>query len=250
MVAACGDDDDAGGDEASRQELIDIATTLATTDGSGATEEEIDYYFAHVTDAFLQEFGAESIEACRADAAECIGDPLTNVSVDPATVEVDGDAGALVVASSEGEFGINVRRENDVWKADGLFVPDDSIPEGAQVIELGLIEFAFDGDFESETVKSGDFAFHVANNGQQAHEVILVELPAEGALEDLIEDESFEPEPIFVKFPYGPGEDSDVALPEPLEAGRYAFLCFLPDTDDPDGTPHAFKGMATEFRVG
>ena len=39
-------------------------------------------------------------------------------------------------------------------------------------------------------------------------------------MEELLMDESFEPEPIFVKLPYGPGDASDVALPEPLAPGR------------------------------
>lgn len=261
--AACNDDDDNGGDATATtaptavptqdpvaQELIDLVSTLAATNGSTATQEQIDFYLAHVTDAFVQEFGTESLEACRENAAECIGEPLTNPSIDPATVEIDGDSATVILAADEGSFGLNLIREGDVWKADGLFVPNDEIAEGTEVVDLELSEFAFAGDLESDAVKSGDFAFHVTNVGEQIHEAALVELPAEGALEDLLQDESFQPEPIFVKFPYGPGEESDVVLPAPLEPGRYALVCFLPDTDDPEGTPHAFKGMATEFTVG
>jgi hypothetical protein len=247
--AACDDDGDGESDEETRQELIDLVTTLATTNGADATEEELDFYFAHVTDGFVQDFGTESLEACRETAPECIGDPLPNPSVEPGTVEIDGDSATLVLASDFGTFGVDLIREDDEWKADGLFVPDDEIAEGTEVVDISLFEFAFDADFESEAVASGDFAFHATNDGEQVHELVLVAIPAEGTLEELLQDESFQPEPILVKFPYGPGEASDVALPEPLDPGRYAVVCFLPDTDDPEGTPHAFKGMASDFTV-
>jgi hypothetical protein len=45
-----------------------------------------------------------------------------------------------------------------------------------------------------------------------------------------------------------PGAKLTVALAEPLASGRYALVCFLPDTDEgEEGTPHAFKGMLAEF---
>jgi hypothetical protein len=40
-----------------------------------------------------------------------------------------------------------------------------------------------------------------------------------------------------------------MAFEAPLEPGRYALVCFFPDTDDPEMTPHAEKGMASEFTV-
>jgi hypothetical protein len=153
------------------------------------------------------------------------------------------------VTAEEGNFGFDAIKEDDVWKANGLFVPNDELAEGTDVVELDMTEFAFDADFESDAVKSGDFAFHATNSGEQVHEVLLIELPAEGAIEDLLQDESFEPAPIFVKFPYSPGDESDVAVPGPLATGRYGLVCFLPDTDDPEMTPHAFKGMVAEFTV-
>jgi hypothetical protein len=204
---------------------------------------------AHVTDAFVQEFGTESVAACQENAAECIGEPLTNPSIDPATVEIDGDSATLILAADEASFGVNLTKEDDVWKGDGLFVPDDEIPEGTEPVDLGLAEFSFTGDLESDAIASGDFALHVTNNGAQNHEVVVVPLPAEGTIEEILQDESFQPEPVLIRFPYGPGDESDVALAAPLDPGRYAFVCFLPDTEDPEGTPHAFKGMVSEFTV-
>jgi hypothetical protein len=251
VAVACGDDGDGSGDdEATRQELVDLITTLASTNGSEATQEEIDFYLAHVTDSFVQEFGTESLDACRENAAECIGEPLTNPTVDPTSVEVKGDTATVLISADEASFGVEVIRQGDVWKADGLFVSDDEIPEGTEVIDFGLTEFAFAADLTTDVVKGGDFALHVRNGGEQVHEVTLVSLGTDTRpLEEILQDESFEPQPVFVKFPYAPGDESDVALPEPLEAGRYVFVCFLPDTDDPEMTPHAFKGMSSEFTV-
>jgi hypothetical protein len=47
-----------------------------------------------------------------------------------------------------------------------------------------------------------------------------------------------------------PGSSYNLVYTDELTAGRYAFVCFLPDlTEGPDGTPHAFKGMVQEFTV-
>jgi hypothetical protein len=248
VIAACGDDDD-GGSQEDRQEVADLTLQIATTSGATATQEQIDFYMAHITDAFVQPFGTESVDACRENAEECIGDPLENVTVGPDDVEIDGDSASVVLASEIGPIGINFVKEDGTWKAAAPFVPDDEIPEGTVVVDLELVDFGFNGDLDSDAVKSGDFAFHVKNSGEQAHEVILVELPAEGTLEELLNDESFEPEPILLKLPYSAGDESDVALPGKLAAGRYGLVCFFPDTEDPEGTPHAFKGMAAEFTV-
>jgi hypothetical protein len=249
VSVACGDDDDGGGNEADRDEIVATMTTLAVANGEEATQEEIDFYLGHITDGFVQAFGTESLEACAEDAPTCIGSPLENPTVDPASVEIDGETATVVIESDEGDFGVNLVKDEGVWKADGLFVSDDVIGEGTEIVDVDLVEFAFEGDLESAAVKSGDFAFHFVNTGDQVHEAILIELPAEGEIEDLLVDESFEPEPIFVKFPYGPGDESDAALSAPLEPGRYGLVCFLPDTDDPEMTPHAFKGMVAEFAV-
>jgi hypothetical protein len=248
LLAAC-KDDGKGGSEVDEQAVIDVVTKLASTNGATATQADIDYYMSHVTDGFVTEFGTESVEACRANAAECIGDALTNPTIDPATVEVDGDSATAIIAAEEGSFGVNFVKQNDVWLGDGLFVPNDEVPEGTEVVDLSLTEFAFAGDLQSDAVTSGNFAFHVTNDGEQLHEVVLVPLPADRPLQEILQDETFEPEPIFVKFAYGPGEESDVALSAPLDPGRYGLVCFLPDTDDPEMTPHAFKGMVSEFTV-
>lgn len=247
-LAACAG---GGGSQADREELAALAQQMASYNGADVTPEDIDFYMAHITDAFLQDFGTENVAACAADAETCIGDPLPNARVSAEDVVIDGDTARAVIHSDIGPFGMELINEDGVWKGNGVFVPDDEIAEGTEIVEVELIEFAFVGDFTGAAVQSGDFAFRFVNQGEQTHEAVLVELPAEGTIEEILSDESFQPEPIFVKFAYGPGEQSDVALPENLAAGRYGLVCFLPDTTEgPEGTPHAFKGMVAEFTVG
>ena len=53
-----------------------------------------------------------------------------------------------------------------------------------------------------------------------------------------------------VKVPVLPGAGAKMAVPE-LEAGRYALICFLPDTSVPgeEKPPHFALGMVSEFTV-
>jgi hypothetical protein len=257
IFAACGDDDDASptpsptpDNGAAKQEIADFITQMASYDGAKVSQADIDFYMAHITDEFVQAFGTEDVAACEAEAEECIGDPLTNPGVDPSTVEINGSEATAIITSDDADFGVRVTKNGDEYLMSGLFVADDEIPGGAEVVQMELRDFAFGIDeADADAVKGGDFALHVTNIGSQQHEVILVELPAEGTIDELLADDSFQPEPIILKFPYSPTDESDVVLPEPLTAGRYAFVCFLPDTSDPEGTPHAFKGMVKEFTV-
>jgi len=47
----------------------------------------------------------------------------------------------------------------------------------------------------------------------------------------------------------GPGEENKLVFTGELGPGRYLMVCFLPDANDPEMTPHAFKGMASVFRI-
>jgi hypothetical protein len=263
--AACGDDDDddgdatgtataaattpaGGGDEA--EEVAELTQRMARLDGATATVDDQEFFLAHVTEAFVLDIGTvESLEVCEADVPTCIGEALPNASVSSGDVEIDGNDSNAIIQTDIGPIGVRLTKDGDDWKLNGLFVPDDEIPSGVEVIEFEMAEFAFPSDLSSEAITSGNFALHAVNIGQQPHEIILAPLPAEGALEDILADENFQPEPVFVKLPYHPGDESDIALAEPLDPGRYAFVCFFPDTTDPEGTPHAFLGMAREFTV-
>lgn len=120
------------------------------------------------------------------------------------------------------------------------------------MVSLQLSEFAFGFDQASDAVKSGNFAFHVKNIGNQQHMVGIIKIPEDADAQEVInsEDEDIPGvEGIDFRFPYNPGDESDLVFAAPLEPGRYLMACYIADTNDPEGTPHAFKGMTAEFTV-
>jgi hypothetical protein len=46
-----------------------------------------------------------------------------------------------------------------------------------------------------------------------------------------------------------PGDDTNMVFTQPLEPGHYIMVCFLPDVNDPEETPHALKGMLSDFNI-
>lgn len=115
---------------------------------------------------------------------------------------------------------------------------------------MTLDEFAFGLD---ANLTAGNVAFAVENQGEQPHEAILAKIDEGVDLEEALNSEEDEPEGIEVLggvFEVQPGNSYNLVYTEELEAGRYAFVCFLPDLDEgPDGTPHALKGMVLEFNI-
>jgi hypothetical protein len=121
---------------------------------------------------------------------------------------------------------------------------DDNTPT------LVLKEFSFDlpGGYEGGPLE-------IVNQGEQDHEVVVVGLPDGVDLQDVIDSTV----PIFTPAK-GPAPYVDVAGITPvapggrahldldLAPGRYALVCFLPDTTKP-GTDHLHNGMATVFTV-
>ena len=249
VVAACGDDDD-GGSEADKQEISDTVKQVAE-----AGPEQAGFFVGHVTDNFTQLIIGGTVEDCQSAPDECFSDPLTNVVVGGVTI--DGDTAKTDVAATESDgadttTGVNMVKEDGVWKVDGLFVIGDDVPDGVELVDIELVEFAFAFDAASDAVESGNFAFHVKNTGEQTHVVNIFKIPENADLQGIIQSEEEDipgVEEIDFRFPYNPGDESDLVFDAPLEPGRYALACYISDANDPEGTPHAFKGMAAEFTV-
>jgi hypothetical protein len=150
-------------------------------------------------------------------------------------------------------FGKVVDRERDfwvleggVWKIDRTDDLPEIIPAGVTTVDMRLQEFAF--VYDRSQVSSGRFAFSVRNVGEQFHEIGLAKLNTNAPLLQLIQNEDLEGvEPLGAAF-YEPGDTGSFVLSEPLSAGRYALVCFIPD--EADDIPHALKGMFSEFTVG
>jgi hypothetical protein len=121
------------------------------------------------------------------------------------------------------------------------------------MIPVEANEFAF--EFDPAAITDGNIVLTTENTGAQVHELVLAKIPADADLMELIQSE--EPpegvEDVGGLYPIPAGATVDMAFTEPLESGRYAMLCFLPNTDEAlgeVGTPHAFLGMVNEFTIG
>ena len=169
----------------------------------------------------------------------------TNVSGDRATTQAE----FLFPEEEAEEPQLSLIREDDTWKLDGLTSPPQEIPEGVKEIDLELTEFAF--VFDRSEVTDGNFAFVAKNVGEQNHQVGVLKVPADLDIQEFIqsEEEVEGVEDIAFTLPLPPGDEHNVVFDQPLEPGRYAMFCFVPDKDDPEKTPHALKGMFAEFTI-
>jgi uncharacterized protein (TIGR02246 family) len=140
--------------------------------------------------------------------------------------------------------------EDDAWKIDAQEELPVEVPVGAKVVNVDLTEFAF--DFDTSQVTSDEVViFEGHNAGTQPHHMVLAKIPEDANLDELLASEEEPPgvEDIGGGPPFAPGETSTIMLGAPLDAGRYLMVCFLPDETDPAETPHALKGMVTDFTV-
>jgi hypothetical protein len=240
-AVACGDDDD--GDADTVAEVEEVARTTFESDGSNA-----DYVFEHVTDNIIETVFFSSREECMANPVECIGEPASILSM--SGTAVDGDHASTNVLSDFGVFRIDLVREGGTWKVDALLAGSDDVPEGATIVDLSLVDFSF-GFERADIPAGGNFAFRATNSGQQTHEVVVLNIPDGSTLEEAVEAVGNEEVPPLVfKVFIRPGqEDVDVAFESPLPPGKYALVCFFPDTSDPTFAAHIEKGMVAEFEV-
>lgn len=178
----------------------------------------------------------------------------------PATVEkvdVSGDTATAIVSSedqdssSESWVEAHLVKQDNTWKVDELETTAAlEKPDGANTVDVTLKDFAF--DFDSSAIKSGaPLVIHGKNAGKQAHMLYLARVPEDANLEELLQSEDTPPgvTNIANSFIWAPGGEGDLVVNDNLEPGRYVMLCFLPDTDDPQGTPHFMKGMQADFEV-
>lgn len=221
--------------------------------------KDVDGFYASFTDKGLTEFieslGGEPVEdlaTAKTESAAGIGeDPIAFRSVD---ASVDGDeATAEFLVDSGGTIegdDLALIKDADTWKIDSFagYAVSPDVPDGYETIDLTMNEFSF--DLGSDGVSAGKVAFALENEGDQPHEALLFKVAPGVKLEEALQAEG-EPEGIeFQAFSSAePGDSYNMVLLDDLAAGHYAFVCFFPDTDDPEMTPHAFKGMVSEFDV-
>jgi hypothetical protein len=232
------------------QEEVAIEQTVAAAVNAWNSQDVINFLLRFTDQGFEAEFGFSKSDL--QGVAAMIGDPpIVEYTVENVVV-TDGTATAAVhlnfapgfSESNEWSFVLS----GTEWKVDGSTPIAPEIPEGATVVDVQLDEYEFIYD-QAAVEAGGDIAFSIENIGEEDHEFVLLHLTTDAPLSELLESEEEEPEGIeFLTFAMaGPGESTAAVLPGPLEDGRYGLVCFLPA---PDGTPHAFLGMVSEFNVG
>lgn len=112
-------------------------------------------------------------------------------------------------------------------------------------------EFAY--QFDDSVITHGNLAFALSNEGQQFHELFLIKVNDEFTIDGLLQaGEDAEPPGVEAQIAgtlAPPGESSNLVFINPLESGRYVMLCFIPDDNDPAGTPHVALGMHAGLTV-
>lgn len=243
--SACG----GGGEDARELEDAVLAAAAAYTD------EDLDAFRAAFTDDGITELfqiDSEDLDAFLEFLPDLLGEEPP-VITSFANTRLSGDNGSTEATTEQTGVVVVDRyhlvRENDEWIIDGV---DHSVAtpdlDGYSTTILGMDESSF--ELNADELSPGEVAFQMENAGEQPHEALLVSLEDDVDLDEAIMSvEQPEGVDIIADVQVEPGESRHMALADELEAGRYAFICFLPDRDDPAGTPHAFLGMTADFRI-
>ncbi len=269
LFAACGGDDDASSTPtaapsatassdttiaAAEQFMLDLVTTY----NSGDIQGFIDSF----SDTGILEFNGDDPSRPAADArAEILqnsggGDTVTfrafsdeSTSGDITTLTFDSVNGAVI---NREIFGL--KKTGDSFLIDSYAPGDPPIPDG--VTALGVEGTEYQYILDDSKVTAGQQAFTFSNIGSQFHELRLLKVddttPAQQIVDDAlaVEDPSNLPPDIEADVGAGyaaPGQTTNVVFAEPLAAGRYVLICFIPD--DGDNQPHAAHGMFHEINI-
>jgi hypothetical protein len=264
LVVGCGGGDNESANSTGGNQSPGAGNSTQTADEQAvetSIRNAIQAYSAGNAEEFLKfwtdnglkaEFDATADEIRQAGPDFFAGPPValgdfkeTKVDGDKATSEFDFLFADLVQPQR-----YTLVKDASAWKIDDTQALEAQIPDGSTEVDLKLNEFAF--DFDQSKVKP-NVAFKVENDGQQAHEAILLKVPDGYTVDQLLSSETPDlPDGVsIVGFggPYGPGDTGTMVFAQPLASGSYMFVCFLPDTSDPQQVPHVVKGMGTTFQV-
>ena len=179
------------------------------------------------------------------------GPPIAVDSVGDVQVHDDGRLSADVVS----RFGQQVAHERWYLVEEGGYLLVDGTPDlpveppaGADVatVEVTMTDFAF--ELSEETVAAADYVvLGGPNAGQYLHEIVVVKFPegVEFSMEMIEMPEPPEGTEFLGASAGPPGAEVELVLAD-LEPGVYTLICFV---DEPDGVPHAAKGMVATLTV-
>ena len=119
----------------------------------------------------------------------------------------------------------------------------EPFPSAPPVVVVSMREYRFDYD---RAIRSGRVVFRLVNKGQVPHRPSLLPLPGDlPPIDKQLRGSKRRTLRLFAGVgDRRPGATGTFAVD--LVAGRrYALICYA---EDPDGRPHAVKGMSSEFR--
>jgi hypothetical protein len=254
LVIACGGDDPEVGDEGGANDAARNEVEQSIRSAVDAYErQDVNTFLSFWTDTALEEQFNASREEIRAAGGDFLGGPPQTIRSFSDT-EVRGDSArtrvewAIAQSITREEF--DLLRQDGTWRINSVEPLAVSIPDGVDKIDVDLDEFSF--EFDVSEIQNGNIAFSADNIGEQAHELVLVSVPPDFTIQQLLQVTSGGmPEGVeFVGFTMlGSGEDGNLVFQEPLVPGKYMMVCFLPDEADPEQAPHAVKGMISEFSI-
>jgi hypothetical protein len=218
---------------------------------------DAEIYLAHVTENWLATVTEATAEEIRADPSTFQRDEslvLGDIVVSGNSAQVRVDAGPQ--GNLDYNLMVEAIKEDEQWKFDRIYVGSaDTIPADAKLVDVEMDEWAILFDPERMTSDT-KMVIRARNTGTQPHLLVLVRVPQDGHVRQLLE---LEPSPNPTRFTpgleelgaaayFGVGDPAaNVVIMEKLPRGRYAFLCFA--TDPEDGLQHVAKGMIAEFTL-
>lgn len=212
-----------------------IAREINEVEGAPSTEQ-LDEYVAAAPDDIEED--AEFVAGKFEEAGNNIG----AVFADP---EI-GEKIARFEEAERRECGLHEGADEGEIEGEGDAAP----AEGSAVVEVTGVEYAFRG--VPETVPAGLTALAFANDGSEAHQMVVFRLAEGKAVADILtlegEDDPAAAEVIEAEVgsAFGePGGDTGYVNAD-LTPGSYALVCFIPG---PEGKPHAELGMTAQFTV-
>lgn len=219
----------------------------------GDAEEFLSYF---TPDGWMAVAGIEySVEAVEADMEET--GPIADSNVTDLRIEAGVFTGTVELQFEAGFALFQVwtfEDTDDGWVVSGAEEAIRPIPPGVPAVDMTLQEYAFVYNEAAIQAADGNFAFSVTNAGEEEHEIVLFEITTDDPLSDVVDaiaesGEDEQPEGVgaieFLGF-FGPGTEGTAIPSAPLAAGRYGLICFV---GSPEGVPHAFLGMVSEFNV-
>ena len=96
-------------------------------------------------------------------------------------------------------------------------------------------------------LSGGEFTFTLENEGEEPHELYLAYITSDQSIEEILELPERQVNKVTQavdRVEAAPGGSAEFTAD--LVPGRFGYVCFV---QAPDGTPHAFLGMAGELTV-